>query len=41
MHNGIDIARPSNYNILAADNGTVSSAGYENGYGNTIRINHN
>ncbi|MBU9722324.1 MULTISPECIES: peptidoglycan DD-metalloendopeptidase family protein [Bacillaceae] len=41
MHNGIDIARPSNYNILAADNGTVSSARYENGYGNTVRINHN
>ncbi|UCZ53226.1 M23 family metallopeptidase [Bacillus shivajii] len=41
FHRGIDIARPSNYNILAADNGTVSSAGWENGYGNTIRINHN
>ncbi|MDQ0257588.1 murein DD-endopeptidase MepM/ murein hydrolase activator NlpD [Evansella vedderi] len=41
QHNGIDIARPSNYNILAADNGTISSAGWENGYGNTIRINHN
>lgn len=41
MHRGIDIARPSNFNILAADNGTVQSAGWENGYGNTIRINHN
>ncbi|MFA9556266.1 LysM peptidoglycan-binding domain-containing M23 family metallopeptidase [Evansella sp. AB-rgal1] len=40
-HRGIDIARPSNFNILAADNGTVKSAGWENGYGNTIRINHN
>lgn len=41
LHRGIDIARPSNFNILAADNGTVQSAGWENGYGNTIRINHN
>ncbi|SDZ65416.1 Murein DD-endopeptidase MepM and murein hydrolase activator NlpD, contain LysM domain [Evansella caseinilytica] len=41
FHKGIDIARPSNHNILAADNGTVKSAGWENGYGNTIRINHN
>ncbi|MDG5789428.1 M23 family metallopeptidase [Evansella sp. AB-P1] len=40
-HRGIDIAGPRNHNILAADNGTVSSAGWENGYGNTIRINHN
>ncbi len=41
MHNGIDIARPTNRNILAADNGTVSFAGWSGGYGNTIRINHN
>ncbi|MBU9710906.1 M23 family metallopeptidase [Evansella tamaricis] len=41
FHRGIDIARPSNFNILAADNGTIKSAGWENGYGNTIRINHN
>jgi murein DD-endopeptidase MepM/ murein hydrolase activator NlpD len=41
MHKGIDIARPSNRNILAADNGTVSSAGYDGGYGNRIVINHN
>ncbi|OLO42422.1 hypothetical protein BTR23_02745 [Alkalihalophilus pseudofirmus] len=41
FHKGIDIARPSNYNILAADNGTVISAGWQGGYGNTIRINHN
>lgn len=40
-HKGIDIARPSNYAILAADNGTVTSAGWENGFGNIIRINHN
>ncbi|WP_330948783.1 M23 family metallopeptidase [Virgibacillus sp. MG-45] len=42
MHKGIDIARPSNRSILAADNGVVVSAGYDNGgYGNKIVINHN
>ncbi|WP_079710120.1 M23 family metallopeptidase [Paraliobacillus ryukyuensis] len=41
-HKGIDIAGPSNRAILAADNGTVVSAGYTNGgYGNKIVINHN
>lgn len=42
MHKGIDIARPANRNILAADNGVVEFAGYDNGgYGNKIIINHN
>ncbi|KHF40084.1 M23 family metallopeptidase [Halalkalibacter okhensis] len=41
FHRGIDIARPSNYNILAADNGTVTFAGTQGGYGNLVRINHN
>ncbi len=41
FHKGIDIARPSNYNILAADNGKVVSASYQGGYGNLVRINHN
>jgi murein DD-endopeptidase MepM/ murein hydrolase activator NlpD len=41
FHRGIDIARPSNYNILSADNGTVSFAGRKGGYGNLVRINHN
>ncbi|MBU5594468.1 M23 family metallopeptidase [Amphibacillus sp. MSJ-3] len=41
-HKGIDIARPSNRKILAADNGTVEAVSYnENGYGNYIIINHN
>ncbi|RKQ32947.1 M23 family metallopeptidase [Oceanobacillus halophilus] len=41
-HKGIDIAGPSNRNILAADNGVVESAGYNNGgYGNKVVINHN
>lgn len=40
-HRGIDIARPSNYNILAADNGVVVAAGFSGSYGNRIVINHN
>lgn len=40
-HRGIDIARPSNYNILAADNGVVVSTGYDGSYGNKIVISHN
>lgn len=41
MHKGIDIARPSNHTIKAADNGIVVSAGYDNGgYGNKIIIDH-
>lgn len=41
FHKGIDIARPSNYSIKAADNGVVASAGWDGGYGNKIVINHN
>lgn len=41
LHRGIDIARPSNYNILASDNGVVVSAGVSGSYGNRIVINHN
>lgn len=41
-HKGIDIAGPSNRSILAADNGTVESAGWDSGgYGNKVVINHN
>lgn len=40
MHKGIDIARPSNRTIKAADNGIVVSAGWGNGYGNKIVIDH-
>ncbi|MBS4218270.1 M23 family metallopeptidase [Bacillus sp. FJAT-49711] len=40
-HKGIDIARPSNYTIKAADNGIVVEAGWNNGgYGNKIVIDH-
>jgi murein DD-endopeptidase MepM/ murein hydrolase activator NlpD len=40
MHKGIDIARPNNYTIKAADNGVVVSAGYDGGYGNKVVIDH-
>ncbi|UTW70818.1 peptidoglycan DD-metalloendopeptidase family protein [Anaerobacillus sp. HL2] len=40
-HRGIDIARPSNYNILAADNGKVTFTGWDSGYGNKVIIDHN
>jgi murein DD-endopeptidase MepM/ murein hydrolase activator NlpD len=41
FHKGIDIARPSDRTIKAADNGTVESASFSNGYGNKVVINHN
>ncbi|RKJ32418.1 M23 family metallopeptidase, partial [Butyricicoccus sp. 1XD8-22] len=41
FHRGIDIARPSNYNIKAADNGVVTAAGWDGTYGYRIIINHN
>ncbi|MFJ7733096.1 peptidoglycan DD-metalloendopeptidase family protein [Lysinibacillus sp. NPDC097231] len=41
FHRGIDIARPSNYNILASDNGVVVAAGSSGSYGNRIVIDHN
>ncbi len=40
-HRGIDIARPSNYNIKAADNGVVTAAGWDGTYGQRIIIDHN
>ncbi|GAE93868.1 membrane protein related to metalloendopeptidase [Gracilibacillus boraciitolerans JCM 21714] len=41
-HKGLDIAGVSNRSILAADNGTVTSAGWDSGgYGNKVVINHN
>ena len=40
LHKGIDIARPSNKTIKAADNGVVVFAGWSNGYGNKIIIDH-
>ncbi|WP_442597209.1 peptidoglycan DD-metalloendopeptidase family protein [Neobacillus sp. D3-1R] len=40
MHKGIDIARPSNRTIKAADNGVVVFAGWDGGYGNKIIVDH-
>lgn len=39
-HKGIDIARPWDYTIKAADNGVVVSAGWAGSYGNRIIIDH-
>lgn len=41
FHKGIDIAGPSDYSILAADSGNVIYAGWINGYGKTIKLDHN
>ncbi|MBD1379838.1 peptidoglycan DD-metalloendopeptidase family protein [Metabacillus arenae] len=41
MHKGIDIARPSDRTIKAADNGKIVSAGNDGAYGNKIEIDHN
>lgn len=40
VHKGIDIARPSDRTIKAADNGTVVFAGWSGGYGNKVEIDH-
>jgi len=39
-HNGIDIPAPRGTSIRAAGGGTVTFVGWQNGYGNTIVINH-
>jgi len=40
MHNGVDFTAPVGTEIFATGKGTVSSAGWEQGFGNTIRIDH-
>ncbi|MDI3311560.1 MAG: M23 family metallopeptidase, partial [Thermoanaerobacterium sp.] len=40
LHAGIDIAASINDPIYAADGGTVVFAGWENGYGNLVKIDH-
>lgn len=40
MHTGVDIGAPSGAEIVAAQTGTVIFAGWMNGYGNTIILDH-
>jgi murein DD-endopeptidase MepM/ murein hydrolase activator NlpD len=40
FHKGLDLAAPEGTQIVAALPGTVVSAGYENGYGNTVLVQH-
>lgn len=39
-HTGIDIGAPMNAGIVAANKGTVILAGWQDGYGNTVIIDH-
>ena len=41
FHAGIDIGGPTGTNIVAAESGRVSYAGYMRGYGNVIILSHN
>jgi murein DD-endopeptidase MepM/ murein hydrolase activator NlpD len=40
MHQGIDIHAPHGTSIVAADSGTVVTAGYGRGWGNYIVVSH-
>ncbi|WP_455538276.1 M23 family metallopeptidase [Terrisporobacter sp.] len=40
FHYGIDIPAPRNTSVLASDDGIVVFAGYKNGYGNVVEIEH-
>lgn len=41
LHKGMDIAAPKGTSVVAVDDGTVILAGWVNGYGNTVVIDHN
>ena len=40
MHTGIDIAAPNGVSIVAANTGTVIFSGWQDGYGNTVILDH-
>lgn len=40
MHTGIDISASQGSSIVAANSGTVIMAGWQNGYGNTVVVDH-
>jgi murein DD-endopeptidase MepM/ murein hydrolase activator NlpD len=40
FHKGLDLAAPEGMKVVPALSGTVISAGYENGYGKTVLIQH-
>ena len=40
FHKGIDIPAPQDTDVLATDDGIVSFSGYQNGYGNVVKIKH-
>lgn len=40
MHNGLDLAAPTGTPVIASAGGRVSSAGWLNGYGNSVFVDH-
>lgn len=40
MHQGMDFTAPTGTDIFATGNGTIISAGWQQGYGNAVKINH-
>ena len=40
FHAGMDFTAPTGTDIFATGNGTIQSAGWKQGYGNTVEINH-
>jgi murein DD-endopeptidase MepM/ murein hydrolase activator NlpD len=40
FHRGLDLAAPAGMSVVPAFPGTVISAGYESGYGNTVLVQH-
>ena len=41
MHKGVDFAVPTGTPVMAAGEGTIAFMGWENGYGNFVKITHN